>query len=336
MKTGADAPPAADAPTLAEVRRAARVIAEGVRRTPLEPSHALGDRFGAPVYLKLESLQRTGSFKLRGALNALESLAVGERRGGVVTASAGNHGLGVALAARLLGIPATIFVPIAAPEAKRSRIARLGSSLRLVAGDYDAAHAEAAAWALASGTPYIHAFSDPAVVAGQGTVGLEILEELPSVRTLVVPVGGGGLIGGVGIVARALGDRVRVVGVQSLETSAMAASLAAGELRCPPMGPTLCDGLSGEIDQRSLELARGVVDEMVLVDESAVRRAIRRLYVEEGVVAEGSGAVGAAALYEGLLGEAEGPVAIVITGANIDGPLLGRILLERDEDGPYP
>ena len=324
----------ADAPTLADVRRAARLIAQGVRRTPLEPSEALRERSGTPVYLKLESLQRTGSFKLRGALNGVGSLPDSDRRRGVATASAGNHGLGVALAARLHGMMATVFVPAGAPEGKRSRIARLGASLRLVEGDYDAAHAEAVAWAANSRIPYIHAFSDPAVVAGQGTVGLEILEELPEVRTLVVPVGGGGLIGGVGIVARALHPRVRVVGVQSRETSAMSASLSAGEPICPPSGATLCDGLAGEVDDRSLRLARDVVDEMVLVDEPAVRRAIHRLYVDEGVVAEGSGAVGPAALYEGLIEGLEGPVVVIVSGANIDAPLLGRILLTPPGSSP--
>lgn len=317
-------------PTIREVLAAAQAIRGRARRTSLEHSRALSEAARAEVHLKLESHQRTGSFKFRGALNAVGSLTDAERERGLVTASAGNHGLGVALAAQLHGCPATIFVPAAAPATKRSRIARLGAALRLVEGDYDDAHAEAESHAREVGAHYAHAFSDPAVVAGQATVALEILQSLPATRTLVVPVGGGGLIGGMGIVARAMGLGVRVVGVQSRATAAMAASLAAGTLRSPPMGATLCDGLSGDIDAWSLALAREVVDEMVLVEEEQVRRAIRRLYVEEGVVAEGSGAVAAAAVYQRSIGELEGPVAVVISGGNIDASRLGSILVEEE------
>ena len=164
------------------------------------------------------------------------------------------------------------------------------------------------------------------VMAGQGTVGLEIVEDLPSVRTLVVPVGGGGLVCGIGVVARALGSGVRVVGVQTDQTAAMHASLAAGALRCPPQGPTLCEGLSGATSQYALDVAREMVDERVLVSEDAVRRAIRWLFVEEGIVAEGSGAVVAAALLENAVSLGEGPAALVVSGGNLDGARLATIL----------
>jgi len=315
-------------PSLDDVRAAARRLEGVARRTPLEKSDALSEISGADVRLKLEGMQRTGSFKLRGAYNFVASLSPADRARGLVTASAGNHGQGVALAARLVGARAVVYVPAGAPDNKQRRIARHGAELRRVRGGYDDAHARAEAFAAATGAVYVHAFSDPAVVAGQATVGLEIFGDLPGVRTLVVPVGGGGLIGGIGVVARALGPGVRVVGVQTHETAAVHASLAAGRLVSPPYGPTLCEGLSGDTDVVALELARRVVDEVVLVSEDAVRRAIRWLYVEEGVVAEGSAAVAAAALLEGAVESLEGEVAAVLTGSNLDAPRLAQILTE--------
>lgn len=317
-----------DFPAAADVLAAARRIEGIARRTPLERSHGLGERTGAEVFLKLENQQRTGAFKLRGAVNALAALPPEARARGVVTASAGNHGMGVAWAARALGVPASVFVPARAVATKRRRIARFGADLREVPGGYDEAHHAGEEHARATGLPFVNAFSDFHVVAGQGTVGLEVLAELPEVRTLVVPAGGGGLVGGIGVVARALGRGVRVVGVQTEATTALHDSLAAGELRSPPVVPTLCEGLSGDIDERALELAMRVVDEVVLVSEAAVRRAIRQLYVEEGVVAEASAAVGTAALVEGAVSGLRGPVAVVVSGGNIDAALLAAILSE--------
>ncbi|WP_420126678.1 threonine ammonia-lyase [Longimicrobium sp.] len=318
-------------PSLAEVLVAARRLQGVARRTPLERSAWLSERAGADVWLKLETQQRTGSFKLRGAYNAVAALSKEERVRGLVTASAGNHGQGVALAASLAGLaPAVVFVPAGAPEAKKRRIARHGADLREVQGTYDDAHHAAEAHAARTGACFINAFSDPAVVAGQGTVGLEIVQELPGVRTVLVPVGGGGISGGVGIVARAMGSGIRVIGVQTEATSAMHASLAAGRVVSPPYGPTLCEGLEGDVDDRGLALAAEVLDGVVLVTEAAVRRAMRRLFQEEGIVAEGSAAVGAAALLEGAVEGIEGPTAVVLTGGNVDGDRLAGILAERD------
>jgi len=313
-------------PSLDDVRAAARRLEGVARRTPLERSDALSELAGADVHLKLEGVQRTGSFKLRGAYNGVALLSPEERARGLVTASAGNHGQGVALAARLVGARAVVFVPEGAPEVKRRRIARFGAEVRLVPGGYDDAHAAAVAFAAGAGATFVSAFSDPAVVAGQGTVGLELFDELPGVRTIVAPVGGGGLIGGIGIVARALGHGVRVVGVQTDETAAMHASLAAGRPTSTHYGPTLCEGLSGDVDEPGLALVREVVDEVVLVSEEAVRRAIRWLYVEEGVVAEGSAAAAAAALLEGAVRGLEGPAAVVLSGSNLDAARLASIL----------
>ncbi|HEX8317826.1 threonine ammonia-lyase [Longimicrobium sp.] len=312
-------------PSAADVFAAAGRIRGFVRRTPLERSAWLSGIARTDVHLKLENLQRTGSFKLRGAYNAIASLPPARRARGLVTASAGNHGQGVALAASLIGIRPVVFVPAAAPETKKRRIARFGADLREVEGGWDETAAAAEEHAAATGAWYVHAFSDPAVVAGQGTVGLEIVEDLPGVKTIIVPVGGGGMIGGVGVFARAVGG-IRVVGVQTDETTGMHASLAAGSLASPAYGPTLCEGLSGDVDERSLALAREVVDDLVLVSEASVRRAVRALYVEEGLVAEGSAAVAAAALMEGAVPGLEGPVALVLTGGNLDARRLAEIL----------
>jgi threonine dehydratase len=313
-------------PSLDDVRAAARRLEGVVRRTPLERADALSEAAGVEVHLKLEGQQRTGSFKLRGAYNAVALLPPEARARGVVTASAGNYGQGVALAARLLGARSVVFVPESAPEVKQRRIARYGAELRRVAGGFDEAHAAALAFAAEAGATFVDPVSDPGVIAGQGTVGLELFDELPGVRTIVAPVGGGGLIGGIGIVARALGRGVHVVGTQSDETAAMHASLAAGRPTSTRYGPTLCEGLSGDVNETTLALARAVVDEVVLLSEDAVRRAIRWLYVEEGVVAEGSAAVAAAALLEGAVRGLEGPVVVVLTGSNIDAARLGPIL----------
>ncbi|HEX2209297.1 MAG TPA: threonine/serine dehydratase [Longimicrobium sp.] len=317
-------------PTLDDVREAARRLDGVVRRTPLERSAWLSEAVGREVWLKLETQQRTGSFKLRGAYNAVASLSARETRRGLVTASAGNHGLGLALATSLAGLePAVVYVPAGAPDAKKRRIARYGAELRQVRGTYDDAHHAALEHAERTGAYFVNAFSDPAVVAGQGTVGLEIVEALPEVGTILVPVGGGGIYGGIGIVARAAGRGIRVVGVQTEATSAMHASLAAGRVVSPPYGPTLCEGLEGDVDEPGLALASEVLDRVVLVAEAAVRRTMRRLYMEEGIVAEGSAAVGVAALLEGVVGADGGPAAVVLTGSNVDADRLAAILAER-------
>jgi threonine dehydratase len=316
-------------PGIEGVRAAAGSLTEHLARTPLRRSAALERVVGTGVHLKLENRQHTGSFKVRGALNALLSLGGSGRERGVVTASAGNHGAGLAFAARQLGIRATVFVPAFAPAAKRERIAGAGAELRLVAGGYDAAHGEALSFATASGAIYIHAFSDPAVVEGQGTVGVEIVEALPAVATIVVPVGGGGLIGGVGLVARAMAPGARVIGVQTPVASAVQRSLAAGVLRPAPTGDTLCDGLEGDTDERSLDLARQVVDEVVLVEEDAVARAVGWLLREEGERVEPSGAVAVAALLQGAVTAPAGPVVAVVSGGNVDDALLRLLAAGR-------
>lgn len=308
------------------VYEAQRRISGIVYRTPLERSERLSTQFGRPVYLKLECWQRTRSFKIRGAYNAVASLSAETLARGLVAASAGNHGQGVALAARMRGVAARIFVPRSAPETKKSRIRSYGAELREVDGIYDDAEAAALAYAAESGATFVHPAADPRVAAGQGTIGLEILEELPTVREVVVPVGGGGLIAGIGTVMKAM-DGVRVVGVQSERTRAMHAALAAGHPVEVDHGETLADGLAGGIEARGLAWVRQVADAVELVTESSIAEAIHGLYRHEGVVAEGAGATPAAFL-ETVGPSTEGPVVLVVSGGNLDADRLREILAE--------
>lgn len=312
-------------PNVRELYEARARVNRVARHTPLQHSQWLSDLMGCEVWLKLECWQRTNSFKMRGAYNAIASLDEETRDKGLVTASAGNHGQAVALAARLFGARATIYVPSNAPETKKARIRGFGAELREIEGIFDDAAAAAREHADREGAYYVHAFTDPAVVAGQGTVGLEIIEDLPTVREVIVPVGGGGLIAGIGIALKSItGDSTQVIGVQSTMTPSMYCAFEADRVVETDIGRTLCDGLAGEVEPASFDRARAVVDRMTLVDESEVAPAIRALYQRDGVVAEGAGAVGVAALLSAGL-ELEGPAVVVISGGNIDVDNLARI-----------
>lgn len=309
---------------LSEIYQARRRITHVALRTPLERSLWLSDIAGHDVYLKLETWQRTRSFKLRGAYNAVASLDPESRARGLVTASAGNHGQAVAFAAREMGARSTIYVPNNAPEMKKRRILSFGAVIDTDCANYDDAEVAAHEFAHRTGATFVHAYSDRAVVAGQGTIGIEILEDMPHVRNVVVPVGGGGLIAGVGIAIKSANPNVRLVGVQSTQTTAMHDAFEAGRLVDSPVPPTLADGLAGQVDEASYERARHVVDVIRLVDESAIPPAIRALYAE-GVVAEGAAAVSAAAIAERVV-EVDGPTVVVITGGNIDAARFATIL----------
>jgi threonine dehydratase len=312
-------------PTLQDVRTAAGRLRDVVRMTPLQRAEALGASFGADVRLKLECWQRTGSFKLRGAYNAIASLSEAERARGVVTASAGNHGQAVALAAREHGVRAIIFVPRTAPRVKQERIRSLGADLRVAGADYDEAEALAQQYAVAEGSCLVHAFSDPAVVAGQGTLALEILEQAPDVATVIVPVGGGGLLAGIGLVLAEIAPQVAVIGVQSTQTRAMHEALRAGRLVDVPVPPTLADGLAGCTDEASVRRVREIVDDVILVEEADIAAAIRMLFATEGVVAEGAGAVAVAAVLAQRV-PLRGLSVLLVSGGNIDASVLAGIL----------
>ena len=316
---------AATTPETLDIPAAAERIRGAIHRTPLEPSPWLTRVAGVPVYLKLECMQRTRSFKLRGALNAVALLSGAQRARGVVAASAGNHGQALALAASMNGVSARIFAPSGAPEVKKSRIRAFGAVLDDTSVDYDTAESNAAAWASSTGQQLVHAFSDAAVVAGQGTVGLEIVEDLPDVAHVIVPVGGGGLAAGIALALQERAPHAATIGVQSTETRAMYDAFAAGRVVASPITPTLADGLAGCTDTAAFERLRALIHRVVLVDETAIGPAIRDAFHCAGIVAEGAGAVGIAAVLEGSL-QLDGPTAVVVTGGNIDGSVLARLL----------
>ena len=289
-----------------------------IERTPLVASPALSARAGVDVWLKCENLQRTGSFKLRGATNALAALTDAERARGVVASSAGNHGMGVAYAARALGVQARIFVPASAPEVKRRGIAALGAEVDDTNADYDEAHHAAEEHAREHGLRFVNPCAGESLLAGQGTVALEIIEELPAVHTFVVPVGGGGLVGGMAALVRAVLPDARIVGVQSEATNAMAVSLAAGRRVDVAVVPTLADGLAGQVDDEGFAIGRMAIDTMLTVSESEIADAIRWLARAHDLRAEGSGAVATAALLHGRVSDLRGPAVAIVSGGNVD------------------
>ena len=305
-------------PTPRAVLGAANRLKGVVRRTPLRRSDALSKLAGTDVLLKLECNQLTGSFKIRGAFNAVASMPREERARGVVASSAGNHGLGVAYAAQYFRAPAVIFVPSTAPAVKRDGIARFGARVDNAQPHYDAAMAAAVAYAEREGMRFLHPCLGDDLLAGQGTVAAEILEDEPDVRVVVAPIGGGGLAGGMAGYLRGTAPNVRLVGVQSQATDAMARSLKAGRIVEIENLPTLADGLAGQVDAAALQIGREALGDVQVVTEDDIARAIAWLAEEEDLVVEGSGAVGVAALLTGVLGTLSGPVAVVISGGNID------------------
>lgn len=309
-----------------DVARAAAVLRPYLPPTPLRRSFALREH--GPAFLKLECWQPTGSFKVRGALHVLATLSPEEKRRGVVAASAGNHALGVAFAAQAVGgdVRATLFVPESAPRAKVGKLRTFPVEVRQQGATYDDAHALAVEHAARTGALYVHAFQDPRTAAGQGTVALELLEQMPEVAAVVVPVGGGGLIAGMATALKARAPRARVIAAQPEASPALRESLRRGRpLLEFPAGPTIADGLAGGIGEIAFE-HRDLIDEVVVVPERDIEQAVVALLAEDQVVAEGSGAVGVGAVRAGLVPVSDGPVAIVVTGANVDLSVLQRLL----------
>lgn len=318
----------------ADVFAAARRIGPYVRRTPLERCWALEEECGRPeVYLKLENQQRTRSFKLRGALNRVLALSPAERKRGIVAASSGNHGQGVALAAALTGVKATVVVPEVTPRVKIRAAERWGAEVIRRGSNFDLA--EEAAWELRCerDATFVHPCTDPEVMAGQGTVGLEIMEELPEAGTVVVPVGGGGLIGGIGVLLKAVRPEAKLVGVQAAASPAVYEAFKAGRVVPCPVGETLAEGLAGNAYEETFPLLQRVVDELVLVSEAEIGRAMAWLVLKAGQVVEGSGAVGVAALLAGKLSLGAGPVVFVLSGGNVDAATLQRIVAQEGRAG---
>jgi threonine dehydratase len=318
---------------LSAVLAAQHVIQPYIWPTPLVPSAALSHLGECDVHLKLECWQQTGSFKVRGALHKLASLTPEERSQGIVTASAGNHGLGVAFAARSMGIPSvTIFVPVNAPAAKLDRFGSFACEVRREGADYDTTHAIAAAYAEEAGALYISAYDDPTVIAGQGTVGLEIMEQLPTADLLLVPIGGGGLVAGVALVAKTANPNLRIVGVQPEASPAAYLSLRDHRpYETYPAAPTICDGLAGGFGRIPFELAADLIDTVLVVPEADVRKAVGWLLSHEQLVVEGAGAIAVAPLLNGQLDAVGHRVVAVLTGRNLDAGLLRDILTEQGQ-----
>ena len=308
------------------VDEAAARIAPYVRRTPTEHSATLSEISGRDVYLKLENLQHTGAFKIRGALNALLRLDAAARAAGVVTASAGNHGQGVAFAAKIVGAPATVVLPHGVPLAKLTAIQRAGADTVLVDGGYDEAHDRAVDLARDRGRTYVHAFDDDDVIAGQGTLALEMLADAPDLDVLVVPVGGGGLIAGVALAASTRTPRPRIIGVQSAGAPAFAESFALGHVVERPVA-TIADGIAvRRPSERTLAIVRRLVDDIITVSDEAIARAIVLLLERHRLLAEGAGAAALAAAVE-LNGRIGGRRAgVIVSGGNIDPNLLAKAL----------
>lgn len=314
--------------TLADIQAARRVLRGVISATPVLADERLSDDLGARVFLKAENTQRSGSFKIRGAYNTISRLAPEERARGVIAHSAGNHAQGVALAAKLQGIPATIVMPERAPLTKVAATRRLGAEVILHGATFDDAGAHARALQQERGLTYVHAFNDERVIAGQGTIGLEIVEALPDLQVLVVPIGGGGLIGGIATAVKALMPDVRIVGVQAAGCAPVLESLAAGEPVTSATARTIADGIAvkrpGDL---TLPIIRELVDEVVTVDDDEIARAIAHAAQNVRQVVEGAGAAGLAALVSRRVPVAAGEtVCTVLCGGNIDGNLLARVL----------
>jgi threonine dehydratase len=303
---------------LADVQRAAQRVRDVMPASRIVRDDTLSAAMGTDVYFKCELENPTGSFKIRGAYNVLACMTADERKRGVVASSAGNHGLGVAYAANAFEAPAMIYVPSSAPQIKKDGIRALGATVNDSAPDYDAAMVLAQAHAATHHIPFINPCLGRELLAGQGTVALEILEQVPTVRTVVICVGGGGLLGGMGAVLRSAAPTVRIVGAQSTETAAMTKSLAAHRVVEIPYTPTLADGLAGQIDDDALYIGERCVDEMVVVTEAQIGETIAWLYRTHGWVVEGAGAVTVAALRHKRICAVTGPVVLTVSGRNID------------------
>ncbi|GIK87857.1 MAG: threonine dehydratase [Betaproteobacteria bacterium] len=313
---------------LDDVLAARERIRGGIYESPCVESIPLSQLTGARIWCKLDYLQRTGSFKERGARNALLRLPEPQRRRGVVAASAGNHALGVAYHGSLLGIPVTVVMPRFAPLIKVTNCRALGATVILDGDDVGDARVHAVALAERDGLVFVHPFDDADVIAGQGTMGLEILEQAPDLDAVVVPVGGGGLVAGIGTVMKARAPHVRVIGVEPEAAASLTAALAAGAPASVPLSPTLADGLAvSRVGDLPFAADRRVVDRVVTVDEAAIALAILRLIELEKSVVEGAGATPLAALIAGKLPELAGrKVVLTLCGGNIDTNMLGRVL----------
>ena len=308
-------------------KSALRRIKKYIRETPLEKSKSLSRTTFAEIYLKMENWQHTGSFKVRGALNRMLILNDEERAQGVVTASAGNHGLGVAYASDILGIKARIVVPVNAAATKIEMLHTFGVDVVQAGRDYDDSEDVAHRIEKDCNLIFVHAFEDPHIIAGQGTIALEVLQFLPDVDTIIVPVGGGGLISGIGIAAKQIKPGIEIIGVQSEASPAMFRAWKVNQAIEAPIMETIADGLAGRlVSPAMLATVKKYVDDFVLVSEKEIAKAMLYLVETEHILVEGAAAVGVAALLSGKIDVQGKRIVVVLTGRNIDVAALEKIM----------
>jgi threonine dehydratase len=313
--------------TLADIEAARARIRDAIYFSPCASSENFSKLTGHVVSFKLENLQMTGSFKERGALNRLLALTPDERARGVIAASAGNHAQGVSHHATKQGIKAQIVMPLTTPMTKVSATRNFGAEVILHGKNYDEAYEEAQRRRAAGGLTFIHAFDDDAIIAGQGTIGLELMEQEPQLDAVVVPIGGGGLISGIACAVKETNPRVKIIGVQAARVPSMKASLAAGHPVLVPALTTIAEGIGvRRPGERTLTMVQRYVDDIVTVDEEEIANAILLLLEREKTVAEGAGAASVAALVQGKIALPGKRVAVVIAGGNIDPTFLSRII----------
>jgi threonine dehydratase len=300
-----------------------------VRRTELIHAQHFSERLGLPLYFKCENLQRTGAFKIRGALNFMTAQSREALAGGVITASAGNHAQGVAFSADLIGVKATVYMPESTPPQKVFSTRDYGAEVVLEGKNFDEACAAALKQAAVSGALFVHPFNDPLVMAGQGTIGLELLEDLPDLANVLVPIGGGGLIAGIARAIKETHPHVRIIGVESAAAPSMRLSLKNHEIITIPIRPSLADGIAVKtVGTETFEVVRELVDEVVQVEEEEIAQAIVSLLERNKLMVEGAGAVGLAALLNGKVKHLSGKTVALLSGGNIDVKTIA-VVVER-------
>lgn len=306
-------------------------IADAIEQTPCISSHVLSEQTGGQVFLKLENFQRTGSFKERGALNGLLNLTAEERARGVIAASAGNHAQAVAYHASRLGIPSTIVMPVGSPTVKVERTRAFGATVHLAGATYDDAFSAAREMCEREGQVYVHAYDNRHVITGQGTIGLELLEQQPALDVVVVPIGGGGLASGVAVALKDKRPEISLVGVQAARVPSMIRALEQGTPTLVPPASTRADGIAvRRVGQDCLEICAKFFDRIVTVEEAELEAAVLHLIEHERTVAEGSGAAAVAALLHGKVGGLEDKkVVAIISGGNIDPDVIAKIIREE-------
>ncbi|SHG88679.1 threonine ammonia-lyase [Tepidibacter thalassicus] len=313
--------------TLEDIKKAREVLKDVVSKTKLLECTALSKISNNRVFLKLENLQKTGSFKIRGAVNKIANLTEEEKKKGVIASSAGNHAQGVALGAKMNGIKATIVMPATAPLAKVTATKSYGADVVLNGLVYDDAYAKAVEIQRETGATFLHPFNDPYVIAGQGTIALEIFEDLENVDVILVPIGGGGIISGIAVAAKSINPNVKVIGVQSENIGSMKASREAGKVTTYFKAPTIADGIAVKTPgDLTFNIVQEYVDEIITVTEEEIAQAVLFLMEKGKIVAEGSGAVCAAAIINGKIKEVNKNVVAVVSGGNIDVNVLYRII----------